>query len=105
MTTVVLPRMREVFHAHDRERYASFDCGTCHGAGADDGSWAMPNPALIQFPAKGFRKEIYAPHRDMVRFMWTDVQPTMAELLGQRESKYGRTPGFSCRSCHVRRDG
>ena len=71
---------------------------------AADGSFAMPNPDLMQFPRRGFKQEVYVPHREMVRFMWGEVQPKMAELLGMRESKYGRGAGFSCRNCHVRKD-
>ncbi|MCA9694217.1 MAG: hypothetical protein KC636_31820 [Myxococcales bacterium] len=104
MTRVVLPQMKAVFQAHDPERFANFGCQTCHGQGSADGSFAMPNPDLMQFPRRGFKQEVYVPHREMVRFMWGEVQPKMAELLGMRESKYGRGAGFSCRNCHVRKD-
>jgi cytochrome c553 len=103
MTAVVLPEMRAVFQRHDAERYAAFGCETCHGPDAAARGHAMPNPALIQLPHRGFRKKIYEPHREMVRFMWSEVQPTMARLLGQRESRFGRGAGFSCRGCHVAR--
>jgi hypothetical protein len=105
MTAVVMPRMKALFQAHDPARYATFTCATCHGAGVADGTYTMPNPALLQLVSKGFRREIYLPHQAMVRFMWSEVQPTMAELLGVRESRFGRGAGFNCRGCHVRKDG
>ena len=103
MTAVVLPEMRATFQRHDARRFADFGCATCHGPDAAERDYAMPNPALIQLPHRGFRKKIYVPHREMVRFMWSEVQPNMAKLLGQSESRFGRGAGFSCRGCHVAR--
>lgn len=104
MSNQVLPRMKAAFQRHDAARYEDFGCATCHGAGASDGTYAMPNPALLPLVSKNFRGEIYVPHKEMVRFMWGEVQPAMAELLGLRNARYGRGAGFNCRGCHTRKD-
>jgi len=98
MSARVLPHMRATFQSHDAERFASFDCTTCHASGAAAGDYAMPDPALPHLVRKNFRTEIQAKHPEMVRFMWERVEPEMARLVG---TKAGRTR-FNCRDCHVR---
>ena len=50
MKDVVMPRSKELFMAFDAERYKDMDCKTCHGPGADDKSFEMPNPDIAPLP-------------------------------------------------------
>src|SRR5438045_7293142 len=47
----VLPAARAKFQAFDAKKYAVFQCRTCHGDGAEDGSFDMPNPKIKAMPA------------------------------------------------------
>src|SRR5689334_14579055 len=57
MKNKVMPKMSEDFQAFDAKKYGDFGCKTCHGDGAKDGSFKMPNPALPKLPAEpaGFK--------------------------------------------------
>lgn len=101
MIEVVEPKMRAAFEEHDAERFADFGCATCHGAGADDGTYAMPNPALPHLREKGFYKEHRKATPEITKFMWNGVDKPMGELLGKT---VGHTGEFDCRSCHVIED-
>src|SRR2546430_2593695 len=46
----VNPTMRAEFQNFDAKRYAKFGCKTCHGKGAEDDSYKMPNPDLPKLP-------------------------------------------------------
>ncbi|MEO6573135.1 MAG: hypothetical protein ABIP89_04805, partial [Polyangiaceae bacterium] len=46
MKTAVMPKMGPMFHDFDAKRYAEPKCTLCHGAGAKDGTFKMPNPEL-----------------------------------------------------------
>ncbi|PRP91213.1 hypothetical protein ENSA5_57360 [Enhygromyxa salina] len=99
MGAVVMPRMQAVFQGHDPDRFADFGCATCHGGGAGNGSFEMPNPALPTLDAS----KLYKKHRkvspDMVKLMWKEVEPAMGEALALT---YGLGDAeFSCASCHV----
>jgi hypothetical protein len=101
MKNVVLPRMKDVFVAFDPVRYGNMACVTCHGEGAADGSYRMPNPALPKLPAspEGFKK-LLADKPAVTQFMLTKVKPTMAKLLGLPEMTPDTRTGFSCMDCH-----
>jgi hypothetical protein len=101
MKTAVLPRMRDAFQTNDLGLYANFDCATCHGAGAKDKTFKMPNPALTKLdPSNSFKsnKELNAVR---FTFMTETVVPEMARLLGEPvfDPKTGK--GIGCLSCHV----
>jgi hypothetical protein len=98
MARVVVPEMKPRFQAFDAERFSTFGCKTCHGAGADDGSYAMPNPQLPHLRQRGFFKEHRAAHPDTVRFMWKQVEMPMGKLLGMTAGPAGE---LECGSCHV----
>jgi len=97
MATVVSPRMKTVFQNFDPERFADFNCATCHGEGAS-GDFEMPNPELPELDAS----KLYKKHRkatpEITKLMWKEVEPTMGELLAQT---YGFGGYVSCSSCHI----
>lgn len=104
MNAVVVPKMKELFQAQDPKEYASFGCATCHGKGADAGTFAMPNPDLPVLPGDpaGFQK-LDKEHPDMMTFMSTKVKPTMAQLLGKEEldMKAPKPDTVGCGTCHT----
>lgn len=91
MTTVVLPTMSAKFKDFDGETYANFSCGTCHGTGATDGTYSMPNADLYELPLDSFPQPEDGSYE---AFMYEEVLPTMTDLLDQEGTA-------SCESCHT----
>ena len=101
MKDVVMPKMKEVFTAFDT-KYANMQCMTCHGSGATNGSFAMPNPELPQLPADMSKfKEWAAKKPAMTEFMVKHVKPEMAKLLNEPEYNPETKVGFGCAECHT----
>ena len=103
MKNVVLPRMTEVFVAFDAARYSRMTCQTCHGEGAADGGYRMPNPSLPKLPTspEGF-KRLLGERPQVSQFMLTKVKPMMAKLLGLPEMTPDTRTGFGCMACHTK---
>jgi hypothetical protein len=103
MKRVVLPKMKDEFVAYDAKRYAEMNCATCHGDGAKDGTFKMPNPKLPKLPADeaGFKKLSEAKPEAM-KFMGTKVVPDMANLLGEQPFDMKTHQGFGCFECHTK---
>jgi hypothetical protein len=103
MKTVVLPKMKDQFAAFDAKRYGEMNCMTCHGDGAKDGSFAMPNPKLPKLPADeaGF-KTLMAKKPDATKFMGGKVVPEMAKMLGESPFNPQTHEGFGCFECHTK---
>jgi hypothetical protein len=123
MRTVVLPKMTELFHHFDAQRYANVTCATCHpctrsgqtgyvqmecsSCHKPDGmpeKPAMPSKALPKLStADGFKI-----HKDKapktVEFMSTKVAPEMARLLGEPPYDPATHKGFGCFNCHTKAD-
>jgi hypothetical protein len=101
MTNTVLPTMREAFQTNDLALYENFNCASCHGAGASNKTYKMPNPDLTKLDPR----DSFASNKDLnaVRytFMTETVVPEMARLLGEPvfDPKTGK--GIGCLSCHV----
>ncbi|HVK84354.1 MAG TPA: hypothetical protein VM513_09615 [Kofleriaceae bacterium] len=105
MKDVVMPRTKELFVAFD-PKYQTMDCRTCHGDGAEDGSFEMPNPKLEPLPntpeafmawiSKDPEAARYA------EFMATKLEPLMGELLQIPvfDPKTGKGE-LSCGTCHT----
>ncbi|WP_437321570.1 hypothetical protein [Sorangium sp. So ce385] len=107
MTTVVMPRMKEVFVAYDA-KYETFDCTTCHGDDAVERAYAMPSPAIAPLPAseEGFLEWVGDPEhperQEWTDFMFNEVVPAMADLLQvPRFDPTTMTGEFSCNNCHT----
>jgi hypothetical protein len=105
MKDVVMPRTKELFVAFDA-KYQTMDCKTCHGDGAEDGSFEMPNlkikplpnteEAFMAWVSKDPEAARYA------EFMATKLEPLMGELLQIPvfDPKTGKGE-LSCQSCHT----
>ena len=103
MKTAVLPQMKQTFVAFNADRYKAMTCVTCHGDGAADGKFNMPNPKLPKLPASpaGFQK-LMSEKPTMMQFMAMKVKPQMAHLLGMPEYTPESKTGFGCFQCHTK---
>jgi len=101
MKATVLPAAKKMFAAYDAKKYSKVTCATCHGPGATDGSFKMPNPELPKLPKspEGF-KELAEKKPEMMKFMGQTVKPTVAALLGQEPWEPQNPKGFGCIGCH-----
>jgi len=98
MKQKVMPTMAPLFQRHDPQRFARFDCKTCHGPIADRGEYHMPNDKLPKLNLADLRS--FDPRN--VAFMQNLIKPTMARLLKQPEFSEENTDGFGCMGCHTR---
>jgi hypothetical protein len=103
MKVGVMPKMGPQFHDYDAKTYDDPKCGLCHGAGAKDGTFKMPNPDLPKLPATeaGF-KVLATKHPKIFGFMAKQVEPTMASLLGEPAYDMKTKQGFGCFGCHTK---
>lgn len=106
MAREVLPRMSALFSAYDGERYAEFECVTCHGADARERNFAMPNPSILPLHPTGSagQHQTVRDHPEGVRFMYNQVLPTMQALLGASAFNEATGEGFTCYACHTHAD-
>jgi hypothetical protein len=106
MAKVVMPKMKPLFQSFDPKGFAKFECETCHGGGAKDHSFKMPNPDIFVLPnpeTKGAFEALAKDKGDWMKFMATQVKPQMAELLGlpQWEPQNPDPNAFGCFQCHT----
>lgn len=101
MKTVVLPAMKTEFQGFDAKKYADMNCTLCHGAGAKEGKFKMPNPKLPKLdPKDGFAK--YKKSKpEILKFMMEHVAPGMAKLLDVEPYNPDTKQGFGCFNCHT----
>ncbi|HVV85144.1 MAG TPA: hypothetical protein VHE35_18915 [Kofleriaceae bacterium] len=105
MEDVVMPKMKDVFTKFDA-KYADMNCKTCHGAGADDGSFEMPNPDIAPLPntPEAFQAKVAADAewQRFTPFMVQQVEPAMGELLHLTPFDPKTMTGeFGCANCHT----
>lgn len=102
MKSTVMPKMKDEFSAFDAKRFGEMNCKTCHGDGAADGSFKMPNAKLPPVPAtkEGFEK-LMKKKPEICKFMMEKVTPDMAGLLGEPAYDPKTQQGFGCHGCHT----
>jgi hypothetical protein len=105
MKTTVLPTMKKLFVAVDKKHYAAMNCATCHGKKAvESNKLKMPSEEIPKLPAPTDRAGFMALQQkkpEVVKFMGTQVKPTMAALLGKAEWSESNPTGFGCYGCHT----
>jgi hypothetical protein len=101
MKKVVMPKMKELFVTFDAKEFDHFTCMTCHGGGAKDGSFKMPNPELPKLNPEGQFKKHMEKHPEATKFMMTKVLPEMAGLLHTEPYDPQKKIGFGCFGCHA----
>jgi hypothetical protein len=104
MKSTVMPQMGKLFHDFDGKKFAEPKCTLCHGAGAKDGSFKMPNPDLpkLDVTPAGFKK-MHEKKGPIADFMGKQVVPTMAQLLGEAPYDPKTQKGFGCMECHTKK--
>ncbi len=101
MKATFSPKLKSDFIAFDGQKYAAMSCAACHGDGAKDGSFTMPNPGLPKLSfANGFKKHMDKTP-EMTKFMMNVVVPDSAALVGQQPYDPKTKQGFGCMKCHV----
>ena len=107
MKKTVLPTMKKLFVAVDKKHYASMNCQTCHGEKAAERKFKMPSPELPKLPQPTDRAGFMALAQkkpEVVKFMGTQVKPTMAALLGKAEWSESNPTGWGCYNCHTKEE-
>lgn len=96
MAGTVSPEMKALFEGHDADEFGGFGCATCHGSGAQDGTYAMPSDIA------GLDPNDMPPYGQFEKadFMYDEVTPKMVELLGYEPYDAATGEGFGCFGCH-----
>ena len=105
MKKTVLPTMKKLFVAVDKKHYADMNCQTCHGKKAAENKFKMPSAELPKLPQPTDQAGFMALQQkkpEVVKFMGTQVKPTMAKLLGKPEWEPNNPTGFGCYQCHTK---
>jgi hypothetical protein len=107
MKDIVVPKMKPLWAAFD-PKLPPLDCKTCHGKGAEDGSFEMPSADIPVLPGteEAFMAFLSDPahpeHGQWAKFMGEQVTPTMAELLQVKPFDFATKAGeFGCGNCHT----
>lgn len=102
MKQVVIPVMRARFQQYDGEKFAKVNCVTCHGKGALEGKFELPNPELTKLPKtqEGFMK-LAEKKQKALDFMSKVVVPAMAIMVGEEPYDQATQKGFGCFECHT----
>lgn len=104
MKTSVYPQLKKAFQAADPKRFKTFTCATCHGDGATDGKFKMPNPKLPKLPGdQAGMTELEKKKPEIFHFMESVVKPKVAGLIGVPEWTPQNPKGFGCYVCHTKR--
>ena len=104
MKTSVLPELKKAFQSYDAKKYKKFTCATCHGDGATDGKFKLPNDKLPKLPPPTDRAAFMALQQkkpEVVKFMGTVVTPKVVGLIGVAEWSPQNPKGFGYYGCHT----
>lgn len=101
MKQKVMPEMKPIFVNHNATKFAKFDCETCHGKGAEQGKFDMPNPSLPKLNFKDTSKY----DKGDLEWMAKEVKPAMAKLVQMPEYTEQNPKGFGCLACHTTEGG
>jgi hypothetical protein len=104
MKKMVLPKAKALFATIDPKM--TTNCKTCHGKGAEDHSFKMPNPDIQALPstpeAFGAWIKKNPDEGKWAKFMSEQFSPAMAQLLGKTEfDPQTKTGDFGCTVCHT----
>jgi len=104
MKSTVMGAEKTLFGGFDSSKYGDMKCNMCHGPGAADGSFKMPNPALPKLDATpaGFKK-LATDKAKIFQFMMKQVEPQTAQLLGEQPFDPKTNTGFGCFNCHTKK--
>lgn len=102
MKDAVMPKMRAAFTGWEPDEFRDMKCAACHGAGAKDKTFKMPNPKLPKLPSDpaGWAA-LAAEEPEAMKFMKEVVVPEMAKLLGEEPYDPATQKGFGCFECHT----
>lgn len=102
MKNAVLPKLGPEFAKWNPKHFNDMKCAGCHGAGAKDKSFKMPNPDLPKLPMtpEGF-KALAEKNPAAMKFMKEQVMPRTAKLLGLPPFDMATHQGFGCGACHT----
>ncbi len=96
MKAKVMPKMKEVFQAHDAKKFAEVTCKTCHGP-----EHKAPKEFLPKLVFKGGKFTSEKEKPAMFKFMHEKVLPAMVEVLGEKPFDMKTMTGFGCGGCHT----
>lgn len=100
MKKVVVPKIGPLLTAFDPERFPKVECTTCHGAGAKEGKFDMPNAELETLVMANMFEKHRTDEPKITKFMMGTVVPTMAELLETTPFNMETNTGLGCMTCH-----
>jgi hypothetical protein len=107
MDKVVMPKFKPMFQQFDGKVFAEFTCKTCHGDGAKDHTFKMPNPGIWVLPeAKEDFGKLAQEKPEWFKFM-PEVEHEMATTLGMPpyDPAAPAPTQFGCFGCHTHKAG
>jgi hypothetical protein len=107
MAKVVMPKFKPMFQQFDAKLFADFKCKTCHGKGAADHTFKMPNPDIYVLPeAPADFQKLAQDKPEFMKFM-PEVSHAMAETLGMKpfDPAAPDPSQFGCGGCHTHKPG
>jgi hypothetical protein len=100
MKSVVMPKMSALFQEFDAKKYKEFGCPTCHGPGAKEGKFEMPNKKLPKLSSKDNFAKHMKEHKKVTEFMMQKVVSEMASTIEMEPYNPETQKGFGCGGCH-----